>query len=95
MPIVIILFVLMIVLSYQMSSDIIENDASALLESSASYQFKSIAAWLDENLASFSMTKRTIEQTKPDQTALQKILDGYYGYNSNYPNGIYIADMPS
>ncbi|MBR1741197.1 MAG: methyl-accepting chemotaxis protein [Lachnospiraceae bacterium] len=93
MPIVIIMFVLMIILSYRMSSNIIESDASGLLESSASYQSNNIAAWLDENLASFSMAKRTIEHVKPDDQSLQTLLDGYSNYNSNYPNGIYIADL--
>lgn len=91
-PVIIILVVVMIMLSYTISSNIIEKNASDLLESSISYQSASIAAWLDENLASFSMEKRTIEKTKPSQEQLQKILDSSYNYNSNYPQGVYIGD---
>ena len=91
-PIIAILIVVMIVLAYTISSNIIQNNATELLDSSISYQSKSIAAWLDENLASFSGVKRVIEQTKPSGEDLQKILDSYANYNSNYPNGVYVAD---
>ena len=91
-PVVAILIVVMIVLAYTISSSIIQRNASELLASSISYQSKSIAAWLDENLASFSGAKRIIEQTKPSDEELQGILDSYANYNANYPNGIYVAD---
>ena len=82
----------MIVLAYTISSRIIQKNATELLDSSISYQSKSIVAWLEENLASFSSVKRVIEETKPSDEELQKILDSYYNYNSNYPNGLYVAD---
>lgn len=91
-PVVTLFVVVMIVLAYTISSSIIEKNSSDLLASSISYQSKSISAWLDENLASFSMAKRSIEKTKPSDEELQKILDSYYGYNSNFPEGLYIAD---
>lgn len=91
-PIIVILIVVMIVLAYTISSKIIQRNATELLDSSISYQSKSIAAWLDENLASFSGVKRVIEQTQPSEEELQKILDSYANYNSNYPNGVYVAD---
>lgn len=92
-PIITILIIAMIVLSYSISSKMIYKNAIGLLDSSIGYQSASIAAWLDKNLASFSMAKRTIEQTKPEDGDLQKIVDAYYGYNSDYPEGLYIADM--
>lgn len=91
-PIITILVIAMIVLSYSISSDIIHKNATGLLESSISYQSASIAAWLNENLASFSTAKQTIEKTKPSGEELQKMLDAYYGYNANYPDGLYVAD---
>ena len=91
-PIVAILIVVMIVLAYTISSGIIQRNAAELLDSSISYQSKSIAAWLDENLASFSGVKRLIEQAKPSEEGLQEILNSYADYNANYPNGLYIAD---
>ena len=42
--------------------------------------------------AAFSTAKQTIEQTKASGAELQKLLDSYYEYNANYPNGLYVAD---
>lgn len=92
-PIIAVLVVAMILLAYTISSRIIKNNARDLLNSSISYQSSSIASWLDENLSAFSMAKQTIEKSQPTPTELQKILDSTYGYNSNYPDGLYIADL--
>lgn len=91
-PVVAILIVIMILLSYSISSKIISSNATSLLDSSISYQSESIAAWLDENLAAFSTAKQTIEQTHAEGDALQNLLNSYYNYNANYPNGLYVAD---
>lgn len=91
-PVVTILIVVMILLSYTISCKIISNNATSLLDSSISYQSESIAGWLNENLAAFSTAKQTIEQTKASGAELQKLLDSYYEYNANYPNGLYVAD---
>lgn len=91
-PVVTILIVVMILLSYTISGKIISNNATSLLDSSISYQSESIAGWLNENLAAFSTAKQTIEQTKASGAELQKLLDSYYEYNANYPNGLYVAD---
>ena len=91
-PVVTILIVVMILLSYTISGKIISNNATSLLDSSISYQSESIAGWLNENLAAFSTAKQTIEQTKASGADLQKLLDSYYEYNANYPNGLYVAD---
>lgn len=91
-PAIAVMIVAMIALSYIMSSSIIRGNASERLRSSISYQAESIAAWLDENLSAFSMAKYTIEQTHPTDEQLQEMLDAYCGYDSNYPNGLYVAD---
>lgn len=91
-PVVTILIVVMILLSYTISGKIISNNATSLLDSSISYQSESIAGWLNENLAAFSTAKQTIEQTKASGAELQKLLDSYYEYNANYPNGLYVAN---
>ena len=91
-PVVTILIVVMILLSYTISGKIISNNATSLLDSSISYQSESIAGWLNENLAAISTAKQTIEQTKASGAELQKLLDSYYEYNANYPNGLYVAD---
>ena len=83
-PIITILIVAMIALSYSISSKIIHSNATGQLDSSISYQSASIAAWLDKNLSSFSMTKQLIEKTAPSEEELQKILDATYGYKADY-----------
>lgn len=91
-PVVAVLIIIMILLSYTISSKIISTNAASLLESSISYQSESIAGWLSENLAAFSAAKQAIEQTHAQGDDLQTLLDAYYNYNANYPNGLYMAD---
>lgn len=92
-PIIAVLVIIMILLAYTISSRIIKGNARDLLDSSISYQSASIASWLDENLSAFSMAKQTIEKSQPTPTELQKMLDSTYGYNANYPDGLYVADL--
>lgn len=92
LPVVIIIMVMLVGVSYFISRSIIKNYSEDLLSSSIENQANEIEAWLNENLSAFQMAKQMIEQTAPGQDQLQKILDGYYGFNDNYPEGLYIAD---
>ena len=82
----------LVVAAYQISAGTIKKYSQNLLQSSVENQASQIEAWLNENLASFQMAKTTIENLKPDDEELKTILDSYYGYNSNYPDGLYVAD---
>lgn len=92
MPVVIAIVAVLVLIAYQASAGIIEDYSQNLLESSVSNQSSKIEAWLNENLASFQMAKTTIENLHPDDTQLKAILDGYYNYNDNYPDGLYVSD---
>lgn len=92
MPVVIAIVAVLVVIAYQASAGIIEDYSQNLLKSSVSNQSSKIEAWLSENLASFQMAKTTIENLHPDDTQLKAILDGYYNYNDNYPDGLYVSD---
>lgn len=92
MPVVIAIVAVLVLIAYQASAGIIEDYSQNLLESSVSNQSSKIEAWLSENLASFQMAKTTIENLHPDDTQLKAILDGYYNYNDNYPDGLYVSD---
>ena len=92
MPVVIAIVAVLVLIAYQASAGIIEDYSQNLLESSVSNQSSKIEAWLRENLASFQMAKTTIENLHPDDTQLKAILDGYYNYNDNYPDGLYVSD---
>lgn len=91
-PVVIAIVVVLVVAAYQISAGTIKKYSQNLLQSSVENQASQIEAWLNENLASFQMAKTTIENLKPDDEELKTILDSYYGYNSNYPDGLYVAD---
>lgn len=92
LPVVIIIVLLLVGVSYYISKNIITGYSESLLNSSIENQANQIEAWLNENLAAFQSVKQTIEGTKPDEKGIQLILDQYYGYSDNYPGGLYIAD---
>lgn len=91
-PVVIVIVVVLVVVAYQISAGIIEDNAANLLKTSVGSQESKIEAWINENLASFQMAKKTIEDMHADDDQIQKILDGYYNYSENYPDGFYLAD---
>ncbi|MBU5478466.1 methyl-accepting chemotaxis protein [Eubacterium sp. MSJ-13] len=91
-PVVVAIVVVLVLVAYEMSSGMIESYSENLLESSVGNQANEIEAWLDKNIASFQTAKRTIEKLKPNDKELQNMLDGYYGFDDNYPEGLYIAD---
>lgn len=92
-PVVVVMTGMLVLFSYYISRRLLENSSHDMLELSVSKQATQIEAWLNENLASFNMAKQTIETTKPNQSQLQTMLDGYYGFNSNSEEGLYIASQ--
>lgn len=66
--------------------------AKNLLNSSIQNQANEIESWLNENLSAFQIVKQTIEGVNPDDNEMQGILNQYYGYDADYPEGLYIAD---
>ena len=92
LPLTIIIVLVLTGISYFISKSIISSYSENLLSSAIENQSNVIEAWLNENLSSFQVAKKTIEQTKPDDAALKQILNGYCGFNDNYPDGLYIAD---
>lgn len=91
-PIVVLLMVVLVLIAYRTSAGIIENYSRNLLESSVGNQSSQIEGWLNENIEAFQAVKAAVENLRPNDSQLQTILDGYYNYNSNYPQGLYIAD---
>ena len=92
LPVVLAIVLGLVSISYVVSRDIITESAKNLLNTSIENQANQIEGWLNENLAMFQIVKHTIEQTNPEKEDLQEMLNQYYNYNSNYPQGIYIAD---
>lgn len=93
LPVVIIVMILLVGISYSISKNIIRKYSENLLSSSIENQSNEIEAWLNENLSAFQMAKDIIETTTPDKGELQTMLNGYYGKNDNCIDGLYIADI--
>lgn len=92
LPVVAVIVLVLAATSYLISKNIITEYSRNLLSSSIANQANEIESWLNENLSAFQTAKRSIEKTNPDEAALQKILDSYYQFNDNYPEGLYVAD---
>lgn len=92
LPVVIVIMILLVGILYYISKNIIKEYSENLLRSSIENQTNQIEAWLDENLSAFRTVKQAIEQTSPGGQQLQAILDSYYGFDDNFPDGLYIAD---
>ncbi len=90
-PVVIVTMLVLVFIAGWVSRNSMKKMAMAQLDSSISNQGDNIEAWLQENLENFSSIKHVIEKTHPDADGIQGILDGFYGYNKNCPNGLYIA----
>ncbi|SOB98281.1 methyl-accepting chemotaxis protein [Pseudobutyrivibrio ruminis] len=90
-PIVAIMMIGLVLISYQISSNSLRKEAEELLQTSIRSQKNDIESWMKDNLDSFKIFKNTIESTTPDEESLKLILDGTVGYNSTFADGLYIG----
>ena len=93
LSVVIVMVIVLVSLSYYVSRKVIRSNAEELLETSVESQASEIEGWLDQNLKSFSVQKQALEWMGFDEGQLQSFLDAFRGFDGNYPNGIYVADM--
>lgn len=92
LPVVIIIVIVLVAISYSISRATITRSSENLLNTSVENQVNEISAWLDENLSAFGAVKHAIETMYLSDIQMQQLLNGYAGYNNNYPQGLYIAD---
>jgi len=92
-PITCAMIVALVIIAYNVSAMMIKQNATQLLETSVAKQGTSIEDWMNDNLSSFNSAKRAIEKARPSDEELQKIVNGYYNFNSNSPDGIYIVNQ--
>ena len=90
-PVSAVVLFLLILVSYLVSKGMMKDSAMNLLDASIGNQVAEMEGWLNKDLVSFEMVKKNIEGTKPNDKELQKLLNQYYNYNSDYPEGIYVA----
>ncbi len=91
LPVVIITVLALVNIAASVSKRRMTEMATETLESSISNQADNIEAWLSENLTYFQTVKHSIESANPGEEELTRILDSFYGYNSNSPKGFYIG----
>lgn len=92
LPVTFAIIISLIGLSYSVSKNVIKSDAHKLLKTSVESQSSEIEAWLNQNLVSLSTAKQTLEQMDFHDKQLQRFLDAYYNFDSNYPEGLCVAD---
>lgn len=92
LPVIIIIVTVLTCLSYFVSKNIIKKNAQENLKTSVESQSSQIEAWLEQNLKSLNVAKHTLEQMEFNEEELQHFLDVYYGFDSNFPEGLHIAD---
>ncbi len=90
-PVSAVVLFLLILVSYLVSKGMMKDSAMNLLDASIGNQAAEMEGWLQKDLVSFEMVKKNIEGTKPDDKELQELLNQYYNYNADYPEGIYVA----
>ncbi len=90
-PVIIVAVTLLIIIAYGVSKNIIEENSKSLLNSSINNQSTQIENWLEENLASFETVKRYMEGTSLSKEELNHMLEQYYDYDSDFPEGLYIG----
>ena len=92
LPVVIIIVIVLVGISYFISRSAITKTSENLLNTSVDNQVNEINAWLDNNVSAFGAVKQAIETMPLTDMQLQQLLNGYAGYNDNYPQGLYVAD---
>ncbi len=90
-PVAAVVVFVLILVSYLVSKDMMKESAMNLLDASIGNQVAEMEGWLQEALKSFEMVKKNIEATKPNDKKLKELLNPYFGYNMDYPEGIYVA----
>lgn len=93
LPVVLVIVLVLVGLSYYVSRRVIQTNAEELLKTSVESQTSEIEAWLEQNLKSFNVQKQALEWMGFDEGQMQNFLDAYRGFDGNYPGGVYVADM--
>ena len=94
MPAVLVTIIVLVVISSILTRSRMQVMAEGQLEASISNQSDNISSWLEENLEFFATAKAAIETAKPEnEEQWATLLDTFYGFNSNSPNGIFVASQ--
>lgn len=90
-PVIVVAVVLIIAIAYMRAKSTIQRSAEELLNVSTDEQVNQIDAWLEQKLATFQAAKVSIEATDGSDKAITAVLEKFYGYDSAFPEGLYLA----
>lgn len=91
LPVVLVIIVVLIGLSYFVSERVLKQNAHSLLNSSVESQASEIEGWLDKNLNSVNAVKQGLEEMDFGEKETQDFLYAYYNFDSNFPEGFQLA----
>ena len=90
MPAVFVLVTILVIITSALSGKSLKKKSTEQLEASMATQVDNISAWMNQNLKYFSTVKRELEAARPTQAQMQKVLDSFYGFDKNTPEGLYV-----
>lgn len=91
LPVVLVIIVVLIGLSYYVSERVLKQNAQNLLNSSVESQASEIEGWLNKNLSSVNVVKQALEKMDFEEGELQNFLNVYHDYDNNFPEGFRLA----
>ncbi|MCR5271648.1 MAG: methyl-accepting chemotaxis protein [Lachnospiraceae bacterium] len=91
LPIVAVTILVLVIVSATLAKNRMTEMANETLESSISNQGDNIESWLGKNLQYFGTVKHVIESQNMTDDETVEVLNSFYSYNSNVPNGMYIG----
>jgi methyl-accepting chemotaxis protein len=90
-PVVILIVMSLVLISYNVTSTAIQKSSNNLLESSVENQANEIQNWLNGNLSALQTIKKVMEGLSLSKLSVQTMLNQFYNYNNNFPDGVYLA----
>lgn len=93
LPVVLMIIIVLIGLSYFVSERVLKQNAHNLLNSSAESQASEIEGWLNKNLNSVNVVKQALEEMDFQEREMQNFLYAYYNFDSNFPEGFQLAGI--
>ena len=90
MPTVFVLVVILVIITSTLSGRSLKKKSTEQLEASMSTQVDNISSWMNQCLKYFATVKKELEASRPSQAEMQTVLDSFYGFDKNAPEGLYV-----
>ena len=90
MPTVFVLVAILVIITSTLSSRSLKKKSTEQLEASMSTQVDNISSWMNQCLKYFATVKKELEASRPSQAEMQTVLDSFYGFDKNAPEGLYV-----